>query len=433
MRKVRDSGIEWIGKIPNGWKLDRLKYHATLNPSVDTSSFKDEDEVSFVPMENLKNGYHCTSNVSYSKVKKGYTQFNTGDILIAKVTPCFENGNIAIASDLIKGTGFGSTEINVIRCRDMTVKYLFYYLQNPKFIERGISDMFGVAGLKRLIPGYIIDSFYPVPTAEEQQAIADYLDRKCERVDSVIASKEKTNTLLKEQRQSLIFESVTKGLDPTAHMKDSGVDWIGEIPKLWDIRRMKHLASEPLQYGANEVGIDYTEELPRYIRITDISLNNTLKDIGKQSLPNEKAANYLLDESDILFARSGATAGKSFYYKADMGKACFAGYLIRFKPNLKITLSKFLYYYTLTSAYSEWANQIFIQATIQNISADKYNNLNFALPPTLGEQREIVAFLDRKCAEIDSVIAANNTTIEKLKEYRQSIIYEAVTGKMEVR
>ncbi|NLV21604.1 MAG: hypothetical protein GXY49_06425 [Syntrophomonadaceae bacterium] len=210
---MKDSGIEWIGWIPMKWNLDRLKFHATLNPLVDTSSFQDEDEVSFVPMENLKSGYHFNSTVSYSMVKKGYTQFNTGDILIAKVTPCFENGNIAIASDLIRDTGFGSTEINVIRSSDMIVKYLFYYLQNPKFIERGIYDMFGVAGLKRLIPGYIIDSFYPIPTRAEQQAIADYLDHKCAEIDSIIAANNTTIEKLKEYRRSIIYETVTGKTD----------------------------------------------------------------------------------------------------------------------------------------------------------------------------------------------------------------------------
>lgn len=210
---MKDSDIEWIGEIPMEWKLDRLKFHATLNPLVDTSSFQDEDEVSFVPMENLKSGYHFNSTVSYSKVKNGYTQFNTGDILIAKVTPCFENGNIAIASDLTRDTGFGSTEINVIRSNDIIVKYLFYYLQNPKFIERGIYDMFGVAGLKRLIPGYIKDSLYPIPTEAEQQAIADYLDRKCAEIDSVIVANNITIAKLKEYRQSIIYEAVTGKTD----------------------------------------------------------------------------------------------------------------------------------------------------------------------------------------------------------------------------
>lgn len=210
-------------------------------------------------------------------------------------------------------------------------------------------------------------------------------------------------------------------------MKDSGVEWIGEIPEKWSVWKMKHLASEPMQYGANATGVEYSESLPRYVRITDITTNRTLSNEGKQSLPTEIAEEYILEDGDILFARSGATAGKSFYYESKYGDCAFAGYLIRFKADFQKANSKFLYYYTLTQAYEEWSQQIFIQATIQNISAEKYNGLRFAIPDNIEQQNEIVEYLDKKCAEIDSLIEAKEKTNALLKEQRQSIIYEAVT------
>lgn len=210
-------------------------------------------------------------------------------------------------------------------------------------------------------------------------------------------------------------------------MKDSGVEWIGEIPEKWSVWKMKHLASEPMQYGANATGVEYSESLPRYVRITDITTNRTLSNEGKQSLPTEIAEEYILDDGDILFARSGATAGKSFYYESKYGDCAFAGYLIRFKADFQKANSKFLYYYTLTQAYEEWSQQIFIQATIQNISAEKYNGLRFAIPDNIEQQNEIVEYLDKKCAEIDALIDAKEKTNALLKEQRQSIIYEAVT------
>lgn len=210
-------------------------------------------------------------------------------------------------------------------------------------------------------------------------------------------------------------------------MKDSGVEWIGEIPEKWSVWKMKHLASEPMQYGANATGVEYSESLPRYVRITDITTNRTLSNEGKQSLPTEIAEEYILDDGDILFARSGATAGKSFYYESKYGDCAFAGYLIRFKADFQKVNSKFLYYYTLTQAYEEWSQQIFIQATIQNISAEKYNGLRFAIPNNIEQQNEIVEYLDKKCAEIDALIDAKEKTNSLLKEQRQSIIYEAVT------
>lgn len=195
---------------------------------------------------------------------------------------------------------------------------------------------------------------------------------------------------------------------------------------------MKHLAGEPLQYGANATGAEFDSDLPRYVRITDITSERKLNDEGKQSLPENIANNYMLEPGDILFARSGATSGKSFYYEESYGRCCFAGYLIKFRPDNQKAISRFLYYYTLTQAYEQWTQQIFIQATIQNISAEKYNNLVFALPSTLDEQKKIVSYLDSECRKLDKIIVDNDSTIQKLKEYRQSLIYEAVTGKIEV-
>jgi type I restriction enzyme S subunit len=274
--------------------------------------------------------------------------------------------------------------------------------------------------------------YLPFPSIDEQNRIISYLNDKCAEIDALIATKEKTNALLKEQRQSIIYEAVTKGLDPNIPLKDSGIEWLGQIPEKWTVWRMKHLAKEPLQYGANATGIEFDEGLPRYIRITDITSERKLADDGKQSLPIETAKDYMLEDGDILLARSGATAGKSYYYENSDGACCFAGYLIRFRANNAKANSKFLYYYTLTQPYEQWTQQIFIQATIQNISAEKYNNLCFAIPDTLEEQKRIVEYLDEKCAEIDSIITINNKTIQQLKKYHQSLIYEVVTGKKEV-
>ena len=208
---MKDSSIEWIGSIPEGWSLEKLKYNATLNPNIDISKYNlnDEDDVSFIPMENLKNGYHTISEVPYEKVKKGYVQFEDGDILIAKVTPCFENGNLAIAAGLESSLGFGSTEINVVRAIKLYNKYLYYYFQNKKFIERGTYDMYGVAGLKRVTPTFLLDSFYPKPPYTEQLAITEYLNVKCAEIDRLIQANNVTIEKLKEYRQSVIYEAVT--------------------------------------------------------------------------------------------------------------------------------------------------------------------------------------------------------------------------------
>lgn len=208
-------------------------------------------------------------------------------------------------------------------------------------------------------------------------------------------------------------------------MKHSGIEWIGEIPKEWKVLPLKWILRKPLQYGANESGYPFDESLPRYVRITDILNNNLREDIQKQSLTEEQANGYILEKNDILFARSGGTVGKTFLYSSKYGRCAFAGYLIRAQINSQND-SCFIYYYTLSAAYDEWKKQIFIQATIQNIGADRYSLLEIPLPP-LSEQQKIANYLDKVCGEVDEMITLQEQMIEELKAYKQSVITEAVT------
>src|SRR5699024_10551642 len=150
---------------------------------------------------------------------------------------------------------------------------------------------------------------------------------------------------------------------------DSGIEWIGQIPKDWKTIKLKLGLSEKMQYGANEEGVEFSDDLPRYIRITDITEDNRLKEQGKLSLSKAKSAGYILKDKTVLVARSGVTVGKTFFYKLSYGRAAFAGYLISAKTNNRIILEKWLYYFTLTHSYDQWINQIYSQSTIQNVSA----------------------------------------------------------------
>ena len=214
-------------------------------------------------------------------------------------------------------------------------------------------------------------------------------------------------------------------------MKDSGVEWLGDIPKEWDIKKVKHVLSEPLKYGANESAELDDRSLPRYIRITDFAENGKLKDETFKSLTIDKASGYYLNEGDILFARSGATVGKTFLFKNYKGKACFAGYLIKASVNKQIINPEFLYNFTKSKGYENWKNSIFMQATIQNIGADKYKELKFTLP-NKNEQEIICEFIEDKNIKYNKFFNKINKQIEKLKEAKQSLISEAVTGKIEI-
>ena len=209
-------------------------------------------------------------------------------------------------------------------------------------------------------------------------------------------------------------------------MKDSGIEWIGEIPTDFSLYKLKYLLSSPLCYGANESGTLYSDILPRYIRITDISPNGTLKNSGMLSLDESSAQNYMLHEGDILFARSGATVGKSFIYHNYYGRAAYAGYLIKASFN-RLVLPEFVYYYTCSSAYEIWKNSIFIQSTIQNIGADRYSNLPISVPNSIDKQLRIVRYLNNFCSKFDAIIYNLQTSIEDYKKLKQAIITQAVT------
>lgn len=208
--------------------------------------------------------------------------------------------------------------------------------------------------------------------------------------------------------------------------KSSGVEWLGDVPQGWEVRRLKNLVEEPLKYGANEAAELDDRTLPRFVRITDIGEDGRLRDETFKSLPTEVAEPYLLKEGDVLLARSGGTVGKSFIYKKAWGTACFAGYLIRARLRDSNCKPMWLYYFCQTDEYWGYVVGSQIQATIQNVSAEKYANLFLPLPPR-EEQGEIASFLDRQTSMIDALVGEQRRLIELLQEKRQAVISRAVT------
>lgn len=210
---MKDSGIEWIGEIPKNWSINKIKYVCTINPKISHPCY---DIVSYVPMDCVKNGYMESKEISVSHISSGLTIFSNNDIIMAKVTPCFENGNIAIATDLTNGLAYGSSELFVFRVITANLKYIFYLLQNDKFKDYAKSTMVGTSGLKRVSPNFINSLAIPLPPLPEQQRIADYLDKKCEEIDKLIKIKQEKIDKLSEYKKSLIYECVT-GKREVAH------------------------------------------------------------------------------------------------------------------------------------------------------------------------------------------------------------------------
>ena len=268
-----------------------------------------------------------------------------------------------------------------------------------------------------------------IPPFEVQNAIVEYLDKKTATIDKFIRNKENLIELLEERKKKLITKNISQW--KYSDLEYSGIDWVGNIPKHWKVLNLKYLLKSKLKYGANEEAQEANQDHPRYIRITDFGFNGKLNDETFRSLPYEKAKEYLLCEGDILFARSGATVGKTYQFKNYKGIACFAGYLIKASPNEKKILSDFLYLYTQSSLFGEWKNRIFDKATIENIGADKYSILK-VIVPSIEEQTKIIIEVMNGCSEVDLAISKAHKEIDTFKEYRESLITNVITGKMNI-
>ena len=208
-RKMKDSRIEWIGEIPEEWIVSRVKYVSDFQPFCDTSHLSNDSIITYTPMENIKNGYYIDNKAPFGMVASSLTPYCEGDIVIAKVTPCFENGNISIMNNLSSGFGMGSSELFVVRPKIMLTKYLFYWLQNKQFISIACSTMTGTGGLKRVSPYFFKNSPICLPDNDEQKEISTYLDEKCTAIDTLIAQKEQLLTELESYKKSVIYEYVT--------------------------------------------------------------------------------------------------------------------------------------------------------------------------------------------------------------------------------
>lgn len=423
---MKQSGIDWIGEIPDDWKVEKAKH-------VFRQRFDKGNEITLQLLSpTQKFGvipqtlYEELTTYSAVKLKEGtdlstFKTVHKGDFCISLRS--FQGG-----FEYSRYEGVVSPAYQIFYAiKEIDDEYYKYLFKDQTFIAKMNSYTMSLRDGKNIAFSDFGDTFIPLPPKATQQRIAEYLDSKCAQIDSIIEESKKSIEEYKAWKQSVIFEAVT-GKNLNCKKKDSGIEWIGEIPENYKLIRLKFLLKEKLQYGANSSGIEFTSDLPRYIRITDIKDSKTLYDENKLSLSEEDAKDYILDDNDILFARSGATSGKCFIYKKEIGKATFAGYLIRAKIDETKLLPNFLVLYTMTKAYEEWKNQVCIQATIQNISAEKYVNLIVPVP-SLPEQESIAKMLDSKCAQIDSLIAEKESLIADLTEYKKSLIFEVVTGK----
>ena len=436
----KDSGVEWIGEIPTHWKETKTKYFSDFSNGYSYNS-KDWTEVG-IPVIRMSNigddGKIKLSNKNLKFVSKETSEITSnflikkGDLLISMtdMNPLM----LWLGSTIIfdeEGDWLLNQRVGNIRITDNNVEKKYYhYLSNTDIIRNQLKVSVYPNVQTNLSTDPIKNEVVFLPPLSEQQQIVSFLDTKTSLIDSLIEKTQRKIELLKEKKTSLINEVVTKGLNPNVEMKDSGVEWIGMIPIHWIVSKFKYDSSTPVQYGINISGDKYVEEGIRFVRITDISEGGELNpNNGKYLIPEDVSKEFLLREFDVLFCRSGHTVGKTYLHTSD-GLFTSGGYLVRFNFR-NYRESKFIFYISKTDFYWDWIKLNTVVSTIENVNGDKYQNFIYPKPP-ISEQQQIVSYLDEQTGLIDKTISIEEKRIELLKEYRQSLISEVVTGKLKV-
>lgn len=423
---------------PKDWPAARLRFFILSNPvKSEVASWDDDTLVSFVPMDAVgeNGGIDLSKEKPIDDVYSGYTYFTDGDIVIAKITPCFENGKGAIAVGLKNGVAFGTTEFHVIRPhKGISKRWLFYLSMSDAFRKIGASEMLGAGGQKRVPETFIKDFRTGIPSATEQQKIADFLDWKTAQIDNLIAKKKQLIEKLKEKRIALITQAVTKGLNPNAPMRDSGIPWLGEVPEHWEVLPIKFSLSMPITDGPHETPEILAEGIPF---LSAESVKNDSLDFSKKRGYISKedhdrfALKYLPRRGDIYMVKSGATTGNVARVATDEVFNIWSP-LAALRPMKEKTITDFIFYFMKSKSFFYSVELAWSYGTQQNIGMGVIENLKMALPP-IDEQKEISKYIQKENLHIDKMIDACSKTVDRLTEYRTALITAATTGKIDVR
>ena len=435
----KDSGVEWLGAVPEHWAVKRLRFAATLNPPVRLDLLSDPDRVvSFLPMEAI--GEDGSLNLEQSRlvrdVRNGYSYFEDGDVAFAKVTPCFENGKGALMKGLQDAAGFGTTELTVLRptTKITDARYLNYVVQSARFRAYGVGAMTGAGGLKRVPDEFTRNFPTALPGLIEQQSIASHLDSEISRIDALVEKKTRFIELLREKRQALITHAVTKGLDPTEKMKDSGVGWLGDVPEHWEVKRLRYAAI--LNPSVRADLLSNPDRVVSFLPMDTIGEDGSLN--LEQSRPVKDVRNgySYFEDGDVAFAKVTPCFenGKGALMKGLLDAAGFGTTeLTVLRSILLVTDARYLNYIVQSSIFRALgAGAMTGAGGLKRVPDEFTRNFSAALPP-LAEQQSIAAHLDRETARIGPLIHRTERSSSLLKERRAAVITVAVTGPIDLR
>ncbi len=423
----RDSGVEWLGEIPAHWEIERLKYLATLNDEALAESTNPNFEMDYVDIGSVDAvaGITGTEAIVFEKApSRARRVVRSGDVIVSTVRTYLR----AIAaieapgSNLIVSTGFA-----VVRPRRLESSFASYSLRAPHFVERVVANSVGVS-YPAINAGSLACFPIAYPSVDEQRSIATFLDRETAKIDGLVANKERLIELLGEKRTALITRAVTRGLDSNVAMKDSGVEWLGEIPAHWEIERLKYLATlndEALAESTNpNFEMDYVD-----IGSVDAVAGIT----GTEAIVFEKApsrARRVVRSGDVIVSTVRTYLRAIAAIEAPGSNLIVStGFAVVRPRRLESSFAS----YSLRAPH-------FVERVVANSVGVSYPAINagslacFPIAyPSVDEQRSIADFLDRETAKIDALIAKVREALGHLREFRTALISAAVTGKIDVR
>jgi type I restriction enzyme S subunit len=430
----KDSGIEWIGEIPIEWNVARLRYRgkSIIGITYKPEQVSDETNGTLVlRSSNVQNGKLDFKDCVYVDKKIQENQLTReGDILV-----CARNGSAHLVGKCAyipkewENVSFGAF-MSIVRT-DLD-KFLYYYFNSQVF--KGQKGLFATSTINQLTSSMLNNLDIPIPpTKEEQTAIANYLDRKTAELDIHITDKKRLVKLYEEEKTAVINKAVTKGVSSKVKLKDSGIEWLGDIPEHWSILPIKYTLSTPVTDGPHETPKLYSEGIPfisaEAIKKDKIDFSKKRGFISEEE-HKRFSLKYKPQRGDVYMIKSGATTGNLAIVETDIEFNIWSP-LAAFRPNYNMLMSKFLFYFMKSKSFFSAIEIGWNYGTQQNIGMKVLENIRMVLP-SLEEQNQIVELIELENKKIDSKIYKAKKYIKLLTEYRTALISEVVTGKIKV-
>jgi type I restriction enzyme, S subunit len=437
--KYKNSGVEGIGDIPEHWEISKIKFTSYVKGRIGWQGLTSEEYIEEGPYlvtgTDFKDGKinwkSCHHVEKWRYEQDPHIQIQNNDILITKDGTI---GKIAFVEDVPDDTTL-NTGVLVVRPLNNSILPKFQkYLFNSKLFIDFIDFIKSGTTINHLYQEEFGKFTFPVPPIDQQEIIFNFLDKQTIKFDELIAKSKTQITLLEEKRQTTINQAVTKGLDPSVPMKDSGVKWIGEIPEGWEVRKVKHSSYVKGRIGYHGLRSDeFIDEGPYLITGTDFKdgkINwNTCYHVPEWRY--EQDPFIQIKNNDVLITKDG-TIGKIAFIENIPGKTTLNSHLLVVRPLKNSYQPRYLYWILLADCFTYYVNLVQSGSIMNSLSQHNLENFVFPLPPIM-EENKIATYLDKQTTQFDELIAKSKTQITLLEEKKQTLITSAVTGKIDVR